>query len=329
MRRLVLVSLLAIGAALLGAPSPASAAGNALTDAAATPAQVAPGGIVLLSVTYEGKVAATAVSAEVAGLTLPLVRRTGTPTSGTWASTVTLPVGTWTVVYRATTTQGNSPTLTGPSITVGGAPAPTTAPSHSGGSDTDGATALPVATDPVASIPQPPAAPAASLSPTGAPAGDEPAPAVIRDPVTEAAADSDPEVAAPALPPPVAASAAPQPRADEPAGSTEGDGVVPSPDVGADLPEGPASAGQVSIGMGLVGLAAIAVVAAGLVAAGRERRRLEARPSPVGQEVADVLGRRTIRQGRIRLEADPIVDALGLDDAADGDSSAPDAPEAG
>jgi len=125
----------------------------------------------------------------------------------------------------------------------------------------------------------------------------------------------------------MAASAAPQPQADEPAGSTEGDGVVPSPHIGADLPEGPASAGRMSIGMGLVGLAAIAVVAAGLVAAGRERRRQEEQPSPVGQEVADVLGRRTIRQGKIRLEADPIVAALGLDDASDSDSPATDAPE--
>lgn len=324
MRRSALTLILAVGAALLGAPFPASAAGNVLTDAAATPTLVPPGGLVLLSVTYEGTSPPTAVSAEVGGLIFPLVRQTGTETSGTWAATVALPVGTWTVVYRATTTHGKSLTLAGPSLTVGELPGPTAVPSHSGGSGTDGAPAMPISSGPVSPEP-PPAAPADSPVPEGgASAVDDPPPAVPAADPPAVPSVTGQEDAEPAIAPPAAFSTPPQPRADEP-GSTGGSPVVPSPDARADLPEGTTPSG-LAIGMGLVGLAAIAVVAAGLVAAGRERRRLEEAARPVRQGVAEVLDRRALRQGKTRLEPDPIVAALGVDDVADGQQADQDSP---
>ena len=324
MRRSALIAILAVGAALLGAPFPASAAGNGLTDAAATPTVVPPGELVWLSVTYEGTSAAIAVSAEAAGLSFPLVRQSGSSTSGTWAAAVTLPVGTWTVVYRATTTHGKSPTLTGPSLTVGQVPGATAVPGQSGA---DGATAIPISSDPGPAEPLPPAAPADSPPPVagGSTPGEPPPAAPAENPPAVPPATGD-EGAVPAAPPPAAAGTPPQPRADEPAGSTGGSPVVPSPDVGAALPEGPQPSG-VPIGIGLVGLAAIAVVAAGLVAAGRERRRLEEAAPPVRQEVAEVLDRRALRQGKTRLEPDPIIAALGVDDAADGDQGPPGEPD--
>jgi hypothetical protein len=328
MRPAALLPILAIGAALLGAPSPASAAGNTLTGAAATPTSVAPGALVRLSVRYDGRFAATSVSAEVGALTVPLVRQTGTATSGTWARAVTLPVGRWTVIFRATTAQGSAPSLTGPTVTVGLVVAPTAAPDDHGGSGPESSTALPLASD--TGAPAQPAAPAApapsaalpSSSAGGGSSDDEPTPALPSDISPERADDAADRapVGAPAraaaAPPPTAAGRSPEPRAEASGGSTMGAPVDPSPAVGADLPEDASGGGGVSIGMALIGVAAIAIVGAGLIAAGRERRKREA-PPPVSAEVAAaVLDKRALRQGKVRLEPDPIVAALGIEDAA-------------
>jgi hypothetical protein len=314
MRRSALLLVLAIGAALLGAPSPASAADSALADAAATPPVVAPGALVRLSVSYDGGSAATSVTAEVGGLTFPLVQQSGTLTSGTWASAVTLPIGTWNVIYRATTTGGEAPVLTGPSVTVAAVVAPSLGPGEPDGSVEPEA----ASTQPNASSPGAPREPAQVARPSPPPTAgsnseDEPSPAAAagggRTPPPAVQVEGG---AAPSVPlPPITTTA--NPRSDDPRGSLAGAPMGPSPgiDAGTAAPTPPDRG--TPVGIGLVGVAAIAAVGIGLVVALRERRR-RVEPIEVPDGVAEVLDRRTIRQGRVRLEADPIIAALGIGD---------------
>jgi hypothetical protein len=58
---------------------------------------------------------AVAVSASVAGFTVPLSLSSGSVRNGTWSGTSTLPAGSWTVTYQSTSTG-----LTNPSFTVSG-----------------------------------------------------------------------------------------------------------------------------------------------------------------------------------------------------------------
>lgn len=318
MRRTALVSVLAIVTALLGAPSHASAAGNSLSDAAASPTAVSPGGLILLSVTYDGTHPATTVTAEVGDLTFPLVRQTGTPTSGSWAAAVTLPVGSWTVVYRASTTQGNAPTLTGPTITVLGAVPPTAMPSLPGGSGPDRTTTKPAPSSsgaPEQPAPEQPAAPAAPRpAPTTAPGSAEPAPAAPVSSLWPAAHPPD-DVAAPVEHPSVGGTTAPEPPAVAPARSSATDPVVPSPDEAeAAVPDGLVADDDLPIGIGLLGVAAIGMLGLGLLVAGRPRDA-GAPEQPSDEVTAAVLDRRALRQAKVRLEADPIVAALGIEDA--------------
>jgi len=83
------------------------------------------------------------------------------------------------------------------------------------------------------------------------------------------------------------------------------------------MPAGGSPEGGQPIGIALVGAAAIAMVGAGVLAAGRERRRNQEEQQPIAEEVAEVLDRRSLRQGKVRLESDPIVDALGIDGGPD------------
>ncbi|HEX5040347.1 MAG TPA: hypothetical protein VFW95_09450 [Candidatus Limnocylindria bacterium] len=322
MRTPALLIFLAIGAALLGAPSPASAAGSALTDAAASPTVVAPGALVRLSVAYDGKFPATSVTAQVGGLNVNLVRQSGTATAGTWAAAVTLPAGTWTVVYTATTTQGKVATLSGPTISVGSILPGTVAPSTPDGSGGPGpSTRLPIeSSSATPDEPAPPAAPAPSAASTpGSVTADEPVSAApggstVSGTTAPPRGSEEAPAAAPSVPTAPAASVPADPRGDDgPDGSIAVAPIAPSPNASAGMAEPMTPDGGSPVRIGLVGAAAIAVVGIGLVAALRERRRRE-EPIVVPDHVAEVLDRRTLRQGRVRLEADPIIAALGIGD---------------
>ncbi len=120
--------VLAIIAALLGAPPVASAAGNALSSPSATPTTGTTQTVFVLRVTYDGQFPATGVTAVVGGRALAMSLVAGSASSGTWSAAATLPAGTWPVLYTAAVLQGNAPSLSGLSLTVYGAAAPPPTP---------------------------------------------------------------------------------------------------------------------------------------------------------------------------------------------------------
>jgi hypothetical protein len=152
-------------------------------------------------------------------------------------------------------------------------------------------------------------------APDQAPA-DEPGEA----PLTHAPPGGD-GPSAPAAPPSGASTAA-KPRVDQPGESGSEAPAAPSPGAGAGMPGSDAPGGDAPIGVGLAGIAAIAAIGAGFLAAGRARRRAEDELMPVAEEVAEVLDRRTLRQGKVRLDSDPIVAALGIDETRPSDGGA-------
>ena len=81
-RRLLLV--LAIGAALVGAPSRVSAASNTLLGAQVTPTSGTTATTFAFTVRYEGRFGATGVAANAGPATVALVRISGTELDGTW-----------------------------------------------------------------------------------------------------------------------------------------------------------------------------------------------------------------------------------------------------
>ena len=64
---------------------------------------------------------------------------------------------------------------------------------------------------------------------------------------------------------------------------------------------------------GLAGVAAVALIGTGLLLARRDRDK-EPRPTAMA-EAAEALERRTVRRSKVRVGNDPIVAALGIDDA--------------
>jgi hypothetical protein len=64
---------------------------------------------------------------------------------------------------------------------------------------------------------------------------------------------------------------------------------------------------------GLAGVAAVALIGTGLLLARRDRDK-EPRPTAMAQ-AAEALERRSVRRSKVRVGNDPIVAALGIDDA--------------
>lgn len=313
--------VLAIIAALLGAPSIASGAGNSLASPTASPRSGNTATVFTFGVDYDGQFAATTVTVSVADLELPLTLVGGTPLVGTWSVSTLLAPGTWTPTFTAIALRGNTASITGATVTVAGlaTPAPTPAATVStstspSSNDVDGDQPfLPGGTAPPEDH-----APASAEDATPADTGGGPGPgtdglsSATGSPASGDAGDGGDAAAGPTAPGPVGdPHAAPRmvPAADD-------------PDQAGD-PRAGTSDGLLALVLivGLSGVAAVAIVGTALLAFGR-RRRGEPEPAnaskqPTGADTESLLERRIVRRSKIRLADDPIVAAMGVDDHVD------------
>lgn len=322
--------VLAIIAALIGAPTNVSAAGNELSAAQAGPASGTTATTFTFTVTYDGRFPATSVTASVAGRTLAMSRVAGSLSSGTWSASSTLPAGTWPVTFAAVPERGNSASLAGPTVTVAAvtpppAATPTPAPK---------ATPAPVPAPVPTSVPTPEVPPGGS---TGLPV--TPPPTAPRD---SASADDDDTIS------PGNDDAIPAPGASD-RGSPDDEGaddlegapaatrqVSPSmeaaPAAGPTALESSESAipttdGLLSIVLlvGLTGVAAVALIGVAMMLAARPREGEDEAAIPAAARFATratmpspdttpnaVSAGGMLRQSRVRMTDDPIVAALGI-----------------
>jgi hypothetical protein len=123
--------ILAVLAALLGAPSIASAAGNTLSSPQVSPGTGTIDTVFTLTVRYDARSAATTVTAAVGGKLLTMSLVAGTPESGTWSASSTLPAGTRAPLFTATDYGGRIATIVGSVVSVLGAAPPAAAPQPS------------------------------------------------------------------------------------------------------------------------------------------------------------------------------------------------------
>ncbi len=328
------VVVLAVVAALIGAPSTASAAANTLHAPVISPTIGSPTTTFTLRVSYAGHHAAERVDAAVANRSLALTRVSGTPEAGTWQASTTLPSGTWPVTFTATTDRGNSPVLAAGSVVVGGvaAPLPTSGPTPK---------LAPPAPTPQSVGPFPP--------PESPPA--DPAPAWTPAPPSGSAGAAPAEPTA--APDPIARKPVPSSSADvtdEPSDAPAADGGDPTsgphPSVGADATpiSVPGSSGEprgnsapvhmtsttggepamtdelVSDAVGILAMWGVLLgVASALMLLFAMRRRNRATPEPAAMSLADetsaLLQRRALRRARTVIPDDPIVASLGLDES--------------
>jgi hypothetical protein len=324
--------VLAMIAALMGAPSVASGAANVLVNAQASPVTGTVDTEFTLAVTYDGRSDARAVKVSVAGRVVDMSLVSGTPAAGTWRVRTTLPAGTWPVVFSAIVERGNPPMLAGPTLTVTllDTPPPTidaTEPADEQPNDTPATPDQPTAGTDAPTTPDEPATPVeegttsdspdalpAVTPPPAAPAGTA---AAVDTPTT--GANEEDEQGTPAeqeAPAATAPSARPAPAADD---ETAGE-----PDPGAAVEEVDIVAMTVLIG--LAGVAAVAIGGTALLLAMRRReRRAGGPPTPMadaraGNDAADGHGasgmgdRQTLRRARLRMTDDPIMTALGIDE---------------
>jgi hypothetical protein len=329
--------ILLVVAALFGAPSRAFALQNSLVNAQVAPRSGTATTVFTFTVTYDGKFAATSVRTEVAGLSLPMTRVSGTSTRGTWSTASVLPSGSWQVTFRATSTQGNAPTIGAGSVTVAGSAA--TPPPSSGGGPSPEIIPGPGSTPPPSYEPAPVATPTPSASSGGTvasvpPGATSPPPtgAVVASPGTAPGASpgSGPgsgggTAGAPAgsSPSPSAGTVSVGTGSAGAPGRVHGDrGPSSIGRDGSDLSGlgGAASDGPLSVLMiGLGGVAAVAIIGSAFLLATRRRAsRATSRaagdgtPTAASDATDAALERRTLRRARMRLDDDPIVAAMGL-----------------
>lgn len=338
--RMRLLLVLATVAALLGAPSLASAAGNDLSNPSVSPTSGTVTTVFTLRVRYDGKIPASTVSVAVAGLSLPMARISGSLAEGTWAVSTLLPAGTWTPTFSSSAGRGNTGTVTGPVISVTGPVLPNVTPAPTG------ATGLPSRdseTDDGPGSAQDPG----SVDPGTAPAEE--------DPAGEPSGDAEPIATSPDGPSPIASTGAGV-GAPEPAGSSGSPRAPGSEDDGGDARDDPQAARgdahdpdrSVAPGampdampaadhseddepatdvvedwsptlillLGLTGVAAVTGIGTALLILGRRRTAEEEVPIVVPERSATdaLLEKRTLRRARVRLGDDPIVAAMGVDD---------------
>jgi hypothetical protein len=289
--------LLATVAALLGVPSVAFAASPELTSPSVTPTTGDRSTPIVLSVRYDGTEPVTVVTAEVAGLAVPMALASGTTVAGTWTGTITLPPGAWWVTFTATTTAGIavSEAVTDVTIRVGSSiPTDPTAPTPSGtGTGSTGSVA------PIESGQPAPVAP--SVAPMD---GPKPAPATTAPPTGEPPAHP----AATFAPQTLSATPLAEPRDPDatPRGETRpGPSAPPEPtgeQAAADM------TGRTLAVLGLVGVAALAIVGSTLVVV--TGARPEDGELPAEEVAMTILARRTLRRARQRLPEDQIVAAI-------------------
>lgn len=314
--------LAVVAALLLGAPSVVLAAPpNRLEAATAEPTAGTALTLFHFSVRYVSGAGnpASGVTARIGPLDVPLQLASGTATDGTWSGSSLLPVGTWSLTYRATATKGSSPSLAGPTMTITGAsPSPESrpgdeepSPSSSDGADVGGPSSGPAQT-PVAE-PKAPHKPGRD-SPTPEPApGDG---SGSRDGGVPGTDDT---------PEPAAGSGG---RASDDGRRRGGAAPVPrSPDAPAvedGTPQGdedsPWGRRDLLLLLGaIVSVATIALVGTGWMLASRERED-EAAGEDATAGVA-AMAARVARRRRARASAgvppdhDPVLAAFGLDQA--------------
>lgn len=339
MKRLRGFAVLAIVAALWGAPPSVSAAVNELTSPQVTPST---GGVTttfIFRVRYEGGFRATSVGVTVAGLTIPMSLESGSGTAGWWRGSSRLPIGAWSTVFRAGVVKGPAPTLAGPIVVVAStAPSPT---SGSPAAPSPGVTPATVPADGADGATAPAAAPAPSADQAATPDAAAVAPAQAApepDPAPASAGGLGPSDGGTVnAPDPGAAGGSPaggagtgtgggEPPSEEGApGSLTGPSpatrvhpalVQPASDT-AEAPEDRARAREQVSGLllfGLVGVASLAIVGTLLFVAGRRREPEEATAVGSSSAADDALLRRVARAGRAQAADDPIVAALGVND---------------
>lgn len=311
------VLILALFAALFGAPPSVSAADNDLTAPAISPETGSTSTVFSFSVRYEGKFAATSVTAEVASLVLPMSLAGGTAEAGTWAAATALPPGTWPVTFTASAERENGGTMTGPTVTVSGpiatepSPTPLVTPGQPGGgkqkdasstpggggegwSTTAPAPAEPASSSPAeASAPEPPAPPAAGAPPP-APSDDE-AVAVPAAPAAPGEPGNAMTLGGPSSTHGSVTTPVSTPReADGSDGSPVGDGLL-----------------QSVLVMGLAGVAAVALIGTAILLVGKRRERRVEEPLPTFA-TPEPASRSRRQVALTRMGEDPIIAALGI-----------------
>ncbi len=347
-RRVTVFTLLAIAAALLWAPLTVSAGSeNTLWGAAVSPPSGTTATAFVLSVRYQGPTGATAgaITATVAGRSLPMRLVAGSATDGSWAASATLPAGAWTTRFVAAAPSGADSTLTGPSVTVVDAAPASAAPTAflsplPAVKASPGDSSLPVA-EPQPSAPTPAAAPAATASPASIDAT-----AATASPASTARpADAAPATSTPATRPTAAAQAtggaagagasgvtgSPDTAARSPAPSGGGANAVPRASPAATgAAEGQRARDAAAPGLTPTMLAALfamtflaAVGVAFILLAARRRsaetasvvspRREPRREPGLTSSMEAMLAERAARRGRIRAVDDPILRGMGLD----------------
>ena len=324
--------VLAMVAALIGAPSGVSAAANTLLSAQASPTTGTTDTDFTLTVTYDGRSDALAVRASLAGRVLDMGLAGGTPSAGTWRVRTTPPAGTWPVVFTATVERGNPPTLAGLTLTVIGLDTPP--PTIEATEPTDDAPSVP---------------PAAPDEPAGGmdtpPAPDEPA-APVEEGTTSDEHDILPAGSPPPVTPPGTAEAVDAPvtaagGGDEHDAPSERDApaatapsAIPAPVADDETVDEPDPAPSVEddnllamvLLIGLTGVAAVALGGTAFLLATRRREQRADGPSTSmagargATEATDELGvsdmadRQALRRARLQMTDDPIMAALGIDD---------------
>lgn len=344
MRYRALLVLAAI-AALLGAPSIASGAPKGLASPSVTPGSGTTATIFTLTVRYEGQVAATGVTVAVGGRVMTMTRVGGTAKAGTWAASGTLPPGTWAPVFAATAERGTVATVTGSVVSVLApvVPPPTPDPTVAGSPKSPRETTAdgtPIdAQEPEAGAEPPVAAPTVEDTPEEGAAENAPA-AVPASPAPDGGANTTPEA-----PPGGGTSATPGSGSGSAAGSVapnrgggghdnddEPSTGPAAPSNGSSVPDepGPGRDGRSARGhalladdgdglgtvvlLGLAGVAGVAILGTGWLMAWRRRGGNSEAAGTRAAATEAVLARRTLRRARVRLEEDPIVAAMGIDD---------------
>jgi hypothetical protein len=341
--------VLAIVAALLGAPSTAFAAGNELHDARAEPTTGTVATLFVLSVSYDGNFPAVSVRASVAGLDLPMSLVSGTPTRGTWRTAVSLPVGSWPVAFSATSERGNDPSLAGPTLHVLGAapatsptvtsdprsqpdsqmegfddlspppaaaPAPaeaTTAPEPPAQGE-EAPAEQPTTTQPSPPPPNAPEAPAGSSSPAETPTGAARSPGSAGSDTQRPPGPTDDTPAARAAEsrPGARGASGTAPREAQLAATT---GPVPSAEPASSITTLPAVEASIRVtAVWAAVLLAFAAVFLGVLLRRRRGGGGEADALATAERTDAILRRRALRRARVVLPEDPIVASMGLPD---------------
>jgi len=321
LKRCMLV--LAIIAALFGAPTNVSAAGNELSSAQAGPGSGTTATTFTFKVTYDGRFPATSVTTSVAGRALAMIRVSGSPSSGTWSASTTLPAGTWPVTFSAVPERGNNASLAGPTVMVTAAVTP-----------------------PPKATPKATPAPTPARTPEPLPDGNTSTTGTTPQPAPGDSAPGDGGIV-----PPGNDDTIPAPRASDANGNPpdgggaelSGDGapaatgrIAPSSEAapavgrttsGTDDDATPATDGLLNMVLlvGLSGVAAVALIGVAMMLAGRRRDHDHEAAVPAAASFAAratrsspdatpdaAMERRMLRQSRVRMTDDPIVAALGI-----------------